>query len=96
MLAAAEVYGFRFGSFKFHGCEPAALVAAVAEGLASALAAGAPVIALPSFNINGIGASLGNRRFWHGELSSKGDKSIIAEIGERLRNSKENCLQSWI
>jgi hypothetical protein len=33
---------------------------------------------------------LGNRWFWHGELSSKGDKAIIVEIGERPHNSKEN------
>jgi hypothetical protein len=33
-----------------------------------------------------------------GELSSKGDKSIIAEIGERTHDPKENCLQSalWL
>lgn len=90
VLASAEVDGLRFGGFEFHGRKFAALVTAVAEGLAGALAAGAPVVALAGFNCDGIRASLGNRRFWHGELSSKGDKAIIVENGERSRNSKEN------
>jgi hypothetical protein len=89
VLAAAEVYGFRFRGLEFHRRKAAALMAAVAEGLAGAPAACAPVVALAGFDSNGIGASLCNYRFWHGELSSKGDKPIIAEIREPLHNSME-------
>jgi len=66
VLAAAEIDGFRFGGFEFHGCKVATLVAAVAEGLAGATTASAPEVAFAGFNSNGIGAPLGNRRFWHG------------------------------
>jgi hypothetical protein len=66
MLAAAEIDGLRFGGLEFYGREFAALVAAVAEGLARATAAGAPVVALAGFDGNGIRTLLGNRWFWHG------------------------------
>jgi hypothetical protein len=95
MLTTAEVDGFRFGGLEFYGRELAALVAAVAEGLPGAPAAGAPVIALAGFDSDGIRTLLGNRRFWHGELSSKGNISIIAEIRERPRNSRENHCNHW-
>jgi hypothetical protein len=57
-------------------------VAAVAEGLAGAQAAGAPEIALAGFDIDGIGTLLGNGWFWHGELSLKLGTDIIADCGD--------------
>jgi hypothetical protein len=63
VLATAEVDGLGFGRIEFYGREIASLVAAVAEGLAGASAAGTPVVALAGFNFDGIGALLGNRRF---------------------------------
>jgi hypothetical protein len=63
VLATAEINGFGFGCIEFYGREIASLVAAVAEGLAGAPAAGAPVVALAGFDFDGIGTLLGNRRF---------------------------------
>jgi hypothetical protein len=63
VLATAEVDGFGFGRIEFYGREIASLVAAVAEGLAGAPAAGTPVVALAGFDFDGIGTLLGNRRF---------------------------------
>jgi hypothetical protein len=44
-------------------------VTAVAKGLAGALAAGTPEVALTGFDFNGKGTLLGNDWFWHGEFS---------------------------
>jgi hypothetical protein len=63
VLTTAEVDGFGFGCIEFYGREIAPLVAAVAEGLAGASAAGTPVVALAGFDFDGIGTLLGNRRF---------------------------------
>jgi len=63
VLAAAEIDGFGLGGVELHGGEVAALVAAVAEGLLGALAAGAPVIAFPSFDFHRIRTRLGNGWF---------------------------------
>jgi hypothetical protein len=63
VLATAEVDGLGFLGLELHGLEIASRVAAVAEGLSGALAAGTPVIAFAGFNIDGIGALLGNFGF---------------------------------
>jgi hypothetical protein len=63
VLAAAEVDGLGLGSVEFYGCEIAARVAAVAEGLDGALAAGAPIIAFAGFDIDGKRTFLGNFGF---------------------------------
>jgi hypothetical protein len=81
VLATAEVGGLGFSGLEFNGSETGALVAAVAEGLAGAQAAGAPEVALAGFDFHGIGTLLGNGWFWHGELSLKVGRDIIAEIG---------------
>src|ERR1035437_4808923 len=80
-LATAEVGGFGFSGLELYGRESGALVAAVAEGLASAQSAGTPVIALAGLDFDGIGTLLGNDWFWHGEFSLKVGTDIIAEIG---------------
>jgi hypothetical protein len=82
VLAAAEVDGFRFSSFELYGRESGALVAAVAEGLAGAQAAGTPVIALAGFDFDGIGTLLGNGWFGHREFSLKVGIDIIAYCGD--------------
>jgi hypothetical protein len=82
VLATAEISGFGFSRLKLYGREFGALVAAVAEGLAGAQAAGAPVIALAGFNFDGIRTLLGNGWFWHGELSLKLGIDIIAYCGD--------------
>jgi hypothetical protein len=82
VLAAAEVDGFGFSSLEFYGRELASLVAAVAEGLAGALAAGTPVVALAGFDFDGKGTLLSNYRFWHRGLSSKLGRDIIADSGK--------------
>jgi hypothetical protein len=63
VLATAEVNGLGFLGLKLYGLKIASRVAAVAEGLGSALTAGAPVVALAGFNFDGIRALLGNFRF---------------------------------
>jgi hypothetical protein len=63
MLAAAEIDGFGFGGLEFYGREFASLVAAVAERLGIALAAGTPVVAFTGFDFDGKRAFLGNYRF---------------------------------
>jgi hypothetical protein len=82
VLATAEVSGFGFSGLEFYGREPGAFVAAVAEGLAGAQAAGAPVVALAGFDLNGIRTLLGYGWFGHGELSLKVGTDIIAYIGD--------------
>ena len=67
VLAAAEIDGRGFGGFEPHRSEISALVAAVAEGLVGAQAAGAPEVAFAGFHGDGVGASLGNGRFRHAE-----------------------------
>jgi hypothetical protein len=57
-------------------------VAAVAKRLGGALAAGAPIIALAGFDLDGIGRLLGDVWFGHGELSSQRGTDIIADGGE--------------
>jgi hypothetical protein len=57
-------------------------VAAVAEGLAGAQAASAPVIALAGFNFDGIRTLLGNGWFWHSGISLKLGTDIIADCGD--------------
>jgi hypothetical protein len=90
VLAAAEVDGFGFSGLEFYGREFAALVASVAEGLAGAAAAGAPVVALAGFDFDGVGTSLGNDGFWHGEHSLKSGTDIIADGGEVLASRERN------
>jgi len=63
VLAAAEVDGLGFCGNEMHWREAAALVAAVAEGLAGATAAATPVVALTGFDFNGKGTLLGNDWF---------------------------------
>jgi hypothetical protein len=82
VLATAEISGFGFSSFELYGREFGALVAAVAEGLASAQAAGTPVIALAGLDFDGIGTLLCNGWFGHGEFSLKVGIDIIAYCGD--------------
>jgi hypothetical protein len=82
VLATAEVGGLGFSGVVLYRRESGALVAAVAEGLASAQAAGAPVVAFAGFNLDGIRTLLGNGWFWHSETSLKVGRDIIAEIGD--------------
>ena len=65
VLAPAKINGLRLAGLKLHWCEFAALVAAIAEGLIGALAAGAPEIAFARLDFNGIRTFLRDRRFWH-------------------------------
>jgi hypothetical protein len=57
-------------------------VAAVAEGLASAQAACAPVVAFSGFDFDGIRTLLGNGWFGHREFSLKVGIDIIAYCGD--------------
>jgi hypothetical protein len=82
VLATAKVDCFGFSGVVLYGRESGALVAAVAEGLAGAQAAGTPVIALAGFNFDGIRTLLGNGWFGHGELSLKRGRDIIADCGD--------------
>jgi hypothetical protein len=79
MLAPAELDGFGLGGLVFQRLDAASRVAAIAEGLAGASAAGAPVVAFASFNGHGIGTFLGNLRFRHGEFSLNCTTAIIAD-----------------
>jgi len=63
VLTSAQVDGFGFGSLEPHGLEFASRVAAIAEGLAGALAAGAPIVALAGFNGDGKWTFLCNLGF---------------------------------
>lgn len=69
VLATAEVNGCRLACIKFDGCEFASFVTSVAERLIGTSTAGTPEVALAGFNINGIGAVLGNGWFGHGKFS---------------------------
>jgi hypothetical protein len=69
VLAAAEMGDFGFCSFEFDRRESGALVAAIAEGLALAQAAGAPEVALAGFDLDSVRTLLRNGRFGHRELS---------------------------
>jgi hypothetical protein len=82
VLTTAEIYGFGFRRFEFYRRKSGALVAAVAEGLAGAQAAGTPEIALAGFNFDCIRTLLGNVWFCHGELSLKLGIDIIADCGD--------------
>src|SRR5271157_412908 len=81
VLAAAEVGGFGFCGLEFYRRESGALVAAIAEGLAFAQAAGAPEVALAGFDLDSVRTLLGNGWFWHSGTSLKVGRDIIAEIG---------------
>jgi hypothetical protein len=63
VFAAAKIGSFRFGGFESHGRKSCAFVASIAEWLVGAEAAGAPGIALASFEFNGVGTFLGDCRF---------------------------------
>jgi hypothetical protein len=82
VFATAEMDSFGFGGFEFYGRESGALVAAVAEGLACAQAAGAPEVALAGFYFDSIRTLLGNGWFRHGEFSLKVGRDIIADCGD--------------
>jgi hypothetical protein len=88
VLATAEVGSFGFSGFELNWRESSALVAAVAERLASAQAAGAPIVALACFDLDGIGTLLGNGWFGHGEHSLKVGRDIIADCEEPLPVSR--------
>ena len=60
LFAAAEIDGFRLFGLEFLRRESAALVLAVAEWLAGALAAAAEPVALAGFDINGVRGFLGD------------------------------------
>jgi hypothetical protein len=90
MLAAAKVNGLGFSGLVFHGSEAASLVAAVAEGLGGAFAAGTPVVALAGLDRNGVGSFLGNGRFGHGGISLKCSRHIIADPGEERFDSRKS------
>jgi hypothetical protein len=90
VLATAEINGLGFLGLEFYGREIASRVAAVAEGLDGALAAGAPVVAFTCFNVDGKGSLLGNLGFGHGASSSEADKSIIADAVELPHSSGGN------
>jgi hypothetical protein len=78
VLAAAEVGDFGFCGLEYYRRESGALMAAVAEWLALAQAAGAPVVALSCFDLDSIGTLLRNGRFGHREFSLKVGRDIIA------------------
>jgi FtsZ-interacting cell division protein ZipA len=67
VLAAAEVNGLGFGDLEFYRRHAAAFVAAVAEWLLGALAAGTPEVALAGFDFHGIRTFLSDDWFCHGE-----------------------------
>ena len=84
MLASAEITCLSLCGLELHGREFAASVAAIAEGLIGAEAAGAPAIGLAGFDFDGIGALLGNRGFGHGKFSLCVCEVIIADARQRL------------
>jgi hypothetical protein len=63
VLAAAKVDGFGFRGLEFYWSDAASLVAAIAEGLACAAAAGTPEIAFSGFDFDRVWTLLGNGRF---------------------------------
>jgi hypothetical protein len=79
VLAPAKIYGFGLGRYELHRGEIAALVTSVAKGLATALAAGTPVVAFTGFDFHGIRALLGDLRFRHGESSLRCNAFIIVD-----------------
>jgi hypothetical protein len=85
VLAAAKTNGLRFGRLKFDGRHSASFVAAVAEGLGGAFAAGTPKIAFAGFDIDGVGGLLCNDWLCHGELSLKSCRDIIADCRQLLK-----------
>jgi hypothetical protein len=89
VLAAAEVDGLGLGSFEFYRREAASLVAAIAERLIGALAAGTPEVALAGFDGNGIGGLLWDGGIWHGWFSWIGDGAIKAFL-EFTKNCRES------
>jgi len=60
VLAAAKIYGFRFGCLVFDRGKFAALVAAIAERLGGTFAAGTPPVAFAGFHLNGKRGFLGD------------------------------------
>jgi len=82
VLAAAEIDGLGLGGFEFQRREAASLVAAIAEGLIGALAAGAPEVALSGFDGNGIGGLL-----WNGGSGMVGSPGSVMW---RLRHSSNS------
>ena len=79
VFASAEIGRACLRCLKSDGCVIGDFMAAIAEWLVGAEAAGAPEIAFPGFQLDGIGAFLSNFRFRHGEISSAVDIGIIAE-----------------
>lgn len=65
VLAATEVDGLGFSGFELDRGVIGGLVAAVAEGLVGAQAAGTPVVAFAGFHLDGIRTFLSNFRFGH-------------------------------
>ena len=68
VLAAAKIHGAGFGGRIFDGRQAGVLVAAIAERLLGAFAAGAPVVVLAGFNGDGIRGFLGDGGLGHGVL----------------------------
>jgi hypothetical protein len=74
-----------FGGFEFHGRETASLVAAIAEGLAIAAAAGAPVVALAGFDFDGIRGFFGQSLVLAWGILLETLLEILSPIAEDLR-----------
>ena len=83
VLAAAEVDGFGLCGLKLDRCKVGDLVAAVAERLVGAEAAGTPVVAFTGFDGDGIRAFLSYGWSGHGEFSLGASKMIIAQPGRK-------------
>jgi hypothetical protein len=79
VLASTEENSFGFSRIKFDGRMVSGFVAAIAERLVRTQAARAPEIAFTGFNQDWVRTLLCNLRFRHREISSTGDKEIIAE-----------------
>ena len=82
VLATAEVHGLGLAGVVFYGLETASRVAAVAEGLAGALTAGAPVIAFAGFNLDGKVMLRPNSLQYLLQLN-QAPKQILAELDRR-------------
>jgi hypothetical protein len=92
MLATAEMHVLELGGVVFYRRKSASLVAAVAKGLAGALAAGTPVITFAGFYIDVIGTFLGNLWFWHKNTSYLCDSAVTLDSALLSCNSDENPL----
>ena len=88
VFTSAKINRFGLRGFELDGRKVCDLMAAIAEGLIGAEAAGAPEVGFAGFKVNGIRALLGNRRSGHGKTSLKGHRAIIAKAGRVARGEE--------